>query len=230
MPRARQRDPASVIRTGLHPGKLYAAIGLAEKNRALVSDHIAGEGCQDRSEGREALQIHHLPTRRGRSVQEALCSYPGEDSAPPLDAGLWMSHNDRPVTGLNRSPRQTGWNREKHNRLSAEKQNNAENLCQGPIETLCQRRIESAIGRFCLPKTLVMAELEVVSKPRLDALTSSPNPLFKGFLKTPRLTGRGFEMASNRKATSNGKSRFYSVLIALGVWADGFVCKWSSDK
>ncbi len=159
MPRARQRDPASVIRTGLQPGKLYAAIGLAEKNRALVSDHIAGEGCQDRSEGREALQILHVSTRRGRFVQEALCSYPGEDSAPPLDAGLWMTHNDRPVTGLNRSPRQTGWNREKHDRLSAEKRNNAEDLCQRPTEAFRHRRIESTIGRFCFPKALVMVEL-----------------------------------------------------------------------
>ena len=65
----RQSDAVAVVCLGLQPGKLPAAAGPAESGPTLVADDAAGQADQDRGQGNEALEVHHVPT--GRSGRDA---------------------------------------------------------------------------------------------------------------------------------------------------------------
>ena len=73
-----QRGPAPASCPGLQPRQLHADPGVAERGRALVTDHDPGETGQDRSQGRRPWPLRHLPDGGGRRTS---WSAPGHSAA-----------------------------------------------------------------------------------------------------------------------------------------------------
>ena len=60
-----------IIRAGVQPGELAAAVGAAAVDPELEPDHLAREAGQDRGEGSDAFQVHRLPAGRSSGAAAA---------------------------------------------------------------------------------------------------------------------------------------------------------------
>jgi Transposase DDE domain group 1 len=88
LPRLRgQPGAAAAIRSGVQPGKLPAAIGIARWRKALVADHATGEANHDRCEGGVVRAVHSVPDGGGRGSPRAVSVDLGKNPATSADFG-----------------------------------------------------------------------------------------------------------------------------------------------
>ena len=82
---------AGPFRAGLQPGKLFASIGAAIQDQALVPSEPTGETDQDWREGRDTQPLHDLPDGRGGSLQGCLRGNSGADQPTTMLHGVVSS-------------------------------------------------------------------------------------------------------------------------------------------
>ena len=64
-----QRGSAPVSRPGLQSGQLHADACIAEGGGTLVADHATGKAGEDRGQSCPPWPLCHVPTGRGRRVE-----------------------------------------------------------------------------------------------------------------------------------------------------------------
>src|SRR5262249_17265430 len=78
-----QRGPPAAPRAGIQPGQPPPHDGVADGDRGLVPDESAGEGGEDRGEGRRPRALPGVPDGRGGGATRAVPAPPRPDRRPP---------------------------------------------------------------------------------------------------------------------------------------------------
>src|SRR5262249_29609141 len=92
-----QRGPPAALRAGVQPGQLPAHDGVADGDRGLVPDESAGEGGEDRREGRRPPALPGVPDGRGGRATRAVPAPPRSDRrTPPTRRGAMLTQPGPP--------------------------------------------------------------------------------------------------------------------------------------